>query len=146
MPHPKEAVEKLMQQAAEAKKAGRMDEAKRLHVEAGRIRKELKKGEIEGNGERRPEAERLDHMMRAVGELHAAGMHEPAEAIERAAQDLRRELEEQMKRRHAEEAERREDHAGEKRLHAELDEMRRQMRKMAEQIEQLQAELKKRGS
>jgi len=142
--NPKRHIEQLMRKSREAKEAGRFEEAQKLHAEAERIMAGLRGRE--GKMAAPQEAERLRHMLEAVGQLHAAGMHEQAEAIEQAARNLRRELEEQEKRRRAAEPSHKDGSAGEKRLHAELDEMRRQMRKMAEQIEQIQAELKKRGS
>ncbi|MFN0077275.1 MAG: hypothetical protein ACKVY0_12460 [Prosthecobacter sp.] len=152
--NPKQAIENLMHQAGEAKQAGRLDEAQKLHAEAERLmaalhgKETVKKadkhpegGKFAGKG---PEAERLQHIMQAVEHLRAAGLNEPAQGIEQIAQNMRREIEERMKRQQAEAHGKEGKHPGGEKPHAELEEMRQQMRRMAEQIEQLQAELKKR--
>ncbi len=152
--NPKQVVEKLMHQAREAKEAGRLDEAQKLHAEAEKMmaalhgketvkqtEKHPEGGKFAGKG---PEAERLQHIMQAVEHLRAAGLHEPAKNIEEIAQNMRRELEERMKHQQAEAHGKEGKHPGGEKPHAELEEMRQQMHKMAEQIEQLQAELKKR--
>ena len=146
--NPREEAEKLMHRALEAKEAGRIEEAKKLHEQIERIRQEMKKpvehpggGKLTGKG---PQGERLQHIMQAVEHLNAAGLHEPARDIAQIAQNMRRELEEHMKREQAEVREREARNHPEMKVHAELEEMRHQMHKMAEQIEQLRAELKKR--
>jgi hypothetical protein len=155
--NPKQALQSLMERAREAKAAGRFDEAKELAEQAEKLQRELqghdgvKKPQKHAEKHpgkdmphlKGPEAERLRHIMQAVEHLHAAGLHEPAKNIEEIAQNLRRELEERMKREQAE-AHGKEKHPGEMKAHAELEEMRQQMRRMAEMIEQLQAELRKR--
>lgn len=148
--NPKQAIEKLMQKASEAKQAGRMDEAKKLHAEAERMMAQMKGKEAEGKPEKHPvksgpEAERLSHIMEALGHLKAAGLRDQAKSIEEIAQQTRREMAEQMKLQQAE-AQHKEKEAkapGDAKSHAELEELRQQMRKMAKQIEQLQGELKK---
>ncbi|MCB1279223.1 hypothetical protein [Prosthecobacter sp.] len=153
--NPKQALQSLMERARDAKAAGRLDEAKELAAQAERFQAELreregmkkpekhmdKKGPMPGKG---PEAERMEHVMQAIQHLHAAGLHEPAKGIEEIAQHLRREMEERMHREQAEAREREGKNHGEMRAQAELNEMRQQMRRMAEVIEQLQAELRKR--
>ena len=146
--NPKEEAEKLMHRALEAKEAGRIEEAKKLHEQVERMRQEMKKsvehpggGKLTGTG---PQGERLQHIMQAVEHLNAAGLHEPARDIARIAENMRRELEEHMKREQVEAREREARNHPEMKVHAELEEMRHQMHKMAEQIEQLRAELKKR--
>ena len=152
--NPQQVVEKLMHQAREAKEAGRLDEAQKLHAEAEKMmaalhgketvkqtEKHPEGGKFAGKG---PEAERLQHIMQAVEHLRAAGLHEPAKNIEEIAQNMRRELEERMKHQQAEAHGKEGKQPGGEKPHAELEEMRQQMHKMAEQIEQLQAELKKR--
>lgn len=146
--NPKEEAEKLMHRALEAKEAGRIEEAKKLHEQVERMRQEMKKsvehpggGKLTGKG---PQGERLQHIMQAVEHLNAAGLHEPARDIARIAENMRRELEEHMKREQVEAREREARNHPEMKVHAELEEMRHQMHKMAEQIEQLRAELKKR--
>ncbi len=147
--NPKEEAEKLMHRALEAKEAGRIEEAKKLHEQVERMRQEMKKsvghaggGKLTGKG---PQGERLQHIMQAVEHLNAAGLHEPARDIAQIAQNMRRELEEHMRREQAEAREKEARNHPEMKAHAELDEMRHQMHKMAEQIEQLRAELKKRS-
>lgn len=161
--NPKQALENLMRQAGEAKAAGRMDEARELAAKAERLRDELqghegmKKPEkhAEKHAEKHPgkdmahfkagpEGERLQHIMQAAEHLHMAGLHEPAKNIEEMGHNLRRELEERMKREQAEAHGKEGKHPGEMKAHAEMEEMRQQMRMMAEKIEQLQNELKKR--
>ncbi len=148
--NPREKAERLMHRALEAKEAGRMEEAKKLHEQVERMRMEMKKsGEHAGGGKlasKVPQADRLQHIMQAVEHLNAAGLHEPARDIAQIAQNLRRELEEHMKREQAEAHEREARHHPEMKARAELEEMRQQMHKMAEQIEQLRMELKKRAS
>ncbi|MDZ4401859.1 hypothetical protein [Prosthecobacter sp.] len=144
--NPKQALQSLMERARDAKAAGRLDEAKELAEQAEKLQRELQDHDgvkkPQKHAEKHPgkdmspfkgpEAERLQHIMQAVEHLHAAGLHEPAKNIEEIAQNMRRELEERMK------------HPGEMKAHAELEEMRQQMHRMAEMIEQLQAELRKR--
>lgn len=154
--NPKAMLQHLLERAKDAKAAGRIDEAKELAAQAERIQAELrehegmkkpekhldKKGPMPGKG---PEAERMEHVMQAIQHLHAAGLHEPAKGIEEIAHHLRREIEERMKHEQAEAREREGKHHGEMKPHAELEAMQQQIRKMAEQIEMLQAELKKRA-
>jgi hypothetical protein len=144
--NPREEAEKLMHRALEAKEAGRIEEAKKLHEQVERMRQEMKKsvehaggGKLTGKG---PQGERLQHIMQAVEHLNAAGLHEPARDIAHIAQNMRRELEEHMKREQVEAREKEARNHPEMMAHAELEEMRHQMHKMAEQIEQLRAELK----
>lgn len=163
--NPKQVLENLMRQAAEAKTAGRIDEARELAAKAERLRDELqghegmKKPEkhAEKHMDKHPgkdmahfkaglEGERLQHIMQAAEHLHMAGLHEPAKNIEEMGHNLRRELEERMKREQAEAHGKEGKHPGGEKPHAEMEEMRQQMRKMAEMIEQLQNELKKRDS
>lgn len=155
-PNPKEAIAKLMERAQDAKAAGRLDEARELASQAERIQHELreqaakkqpdgppgKKGAPQGKG---PEGERLQHVMQAVEHLHAAGLHEPAKNIEEIARHLKQELEERMKHEHAAVKSKQEGGAEKHKQHAELEELRQQMRRMAEQLEQIQGELKKRA-
>lgn len=92
-----------------------------------------------------PEGERLRHVVEAVEHLRAAGLHEPAKGIEEIARNLHRELEERGKREQAKEHGKEPEHPMAARVHAEMDEMRQQIRKLAEQIEQLHKELKPRA-
>lgn len=157
--NPKQALENLMRQAGEAKAAGRIDEARELAAKAERLRDELQAHEgmkkPEKHAEKHvgkemahfkagPEGERLQHIMQAAEHLHMAGLHEPAKNIEEMGHNLRREVEERMKREQAEAHGKEGKHPGGEKAHAEMEEMRQQMHKMAEMIEQLQAELKKR--
>lgn len=151
--NPKKVLENLMRQAGEAKSAGRMDEARELAAKAERLRDELQGHEgmkrPEKHAEKHPgkemvhfktgpEGERLQHIMQAVEHLHMAGLHEPAKNIEEIGHNLRRELEERMKREQAEAHGKEGNHSGE------MEEMRQQLRMMAEKIEHLQNELKER--
>jgi hypothetical protein len=158
--NPKQVLENLMRQAGEAKAAGRLDEARELGAKAERLRDELQGREGMKKPEKHtekhpgkemphfkgPEAERLHHIMQAAEHLHMAGLHEPAKNIEEMGQHLRRELEERMKREQAEAHGKEGKRMGGEKPQAELEEMRQQMRKMAEMIEQLQVELKKRDA
>lgn len=154
--HPKEEAARLMERARDAKAAGRPDEARELAQQAERIQAELR--EREGAKKpgphpdkhlpphaKGPEAERLRHIMQALEHLHAAGLHEPARHVEEIAHNMRREIEERMKHEHAAAQKTKEKHAQKSKDHAELEEMRQQMRRMAEQIEQLRAELHKKA-
>lgn len=154
--NPKAALQSLLERARDAKAAGRIDEAKELAAQAEKLQHELqghagmkkpekhldKKGSMHGKG---ADVERMEHVMQAIQHLHAAGLHEPAQGIEEIAQHLRREMEERMKHEQAEAHDKEGKHPGEMKAHAELEEMRQQMRQMAEQIKMLQGELKKRG-
>lgn len=149
--HTKAALESLMERMHDARAAGRLDEARELAEQAKRLRTEqgghedMKKPGQHPEGGRPPEAERMEHVMQAVQHLRAAGLHEQARGVEEMARHMRQEMEEQMKRQQAEAREREgKPHSGMK-VEAEVAELRQQMRKMAEQIEMLQAELKKRG-
>ncbi len=150
--NPKHVIEMMMHKANEAKQAGRMEEAQKIHAEAERMIAQLKGREAEVKSEKHPgkggpEGERLRHVMEAVEHLKAAGLHEPAKSIEEIAQHMRREMEEHMKRQQAE-AQHREKEGkapSDARPQAELEELRQQMRRMAAQLEQLQGELKKRA-
>ena len=158
MENPKQVLQSLMERARDAKASGRFDEAKELAEQAEKLQRELHEREgvkkPEQHGEKHPgkatphfkgpEAERLQHIMQAVEHLHMAGLHEPAKHIEEIAQNMRRELEERLRREQAEAHGKEGMHPGEMKVPAELEEMRQQMRKMAEQIEMLQGELKKR--
>ncbi|WP_395749202.1 hypothetical protein [Prosthecobacter sp.] len=154
--NPKEAVERLMKQAGEAKAAGRMEEAHKLHETAERMMAELREREPGKKMEKvpegmmkmekkpgfkpgSPEQERLMHVMQAVEHLHAAGLHEPAENIEKIAQHLRREMEERMKQ---QQMAREGKPQGGPNTQGEMEEMRRQLQQVKEQIEQLKMELK----
>lgn len=156
--NPKQALQSLMERARDAKAAGRFDEARELAEQAEKLQRELqghdgvKKPQKHAEKHpgkdmphlKGPEAERLQHIMQAVEHLHAAGLHEPAKNIEETAQNMRRELEERMRHQQAEAHGKEGKHPGQMKAHAELEEMRQQMRRMAEMIEQLQAELRKR--
>jgi len=158
--NPKQVLENLMRQAGEAKSAGRLDEARELAARAERLRDELqgragmkkpgKHAEKHPGKEmphfKGPEAERLHHIMQAAEHLHMAGLHEPAKNIEEIGHNMRRELEERMKREQAGAHGKEGKHPDGEKPHAELEEMRQQMRMMAERIEQLQNELTKRES
>lgn len=162
--NPKQALQSLMERARDAKAAGRHDEAKELAAQAEKIQHALQEHEgkkPEKHAEKQmekhpgkempfpgkgPEVERLQHVMQAVEHLRAAGLNEPAAGVEQIAQHMRHEMEERMHREQAEAQAKEGKHHGEMKAHAELEEMRQQMHKMAEQLEQLQAELKKRGS
>lgn len=154
--HPKQEIQQLIERARDAKTAGRFDEANELAAQAARLQAELHAREGTkppmnhpdkaphpfGKG---PEAERLWHIVQAVEHLHSAGLREQARGIEQIAQQVRAEIEERMKREHAEASDKGKSQGRDVRAGAELEEMRQQMRRMAEQIEQLQAALKQQG-
>lgn len=156
--NPKQALQSLMERARDAKAAGRLDEAKELAAQAEKLQRELqghdgvkkpqKHAEKHPDKDmprfKGPEAERLHHVMQAAEHLHLAGLHEPAKNIEEIAQNMRHELEERLRHQQAEAQGKEGKHPGEMKARAELEEMRQQMRQMAEMIEQLQAELRRR--
>ena len=168
--NPKQYVEELLHKSREAKEAGRPEESQKLHEQAERFMAEMKKREeikkpqskegekhketvnTEKGGKtegakfvgKGPEMEKLHHLSQAAEHLHVADMHEQAEDLDHAVMNMKREIEERMKREQAE-VNARKEHGGET-PRAEIEEMRRQMRKIAEQIERLQDELKRRNS
>ena len=159
--NPKQALQSLMERARDAKAAGRYDEAKELAAQVEKMQHALHEQEgkkLEKHAEKHmekhpgkemphlkgPEAERLEHVMQAVQHLRAAGLHEPAQGIEQIAQHMRREMEVRMHREQAAAEGKEGKYPGEMKVHAEMEEMRQQMRRMAEQIEKLQGELKTR--
>jgi polyhydroxyalkanoate synthesis regulator protein len=96
-----------------------------------------------------PGPERFEHVMQAVQHLHAAGMHDVAENLQRMAESMRHAMQEHTKHEHA---------AAQKKpmleakpapqkkpaaLNPEIEELRQQMRRLQEQVEKLGAELKK---
>lgn len=157
--NPKQALQSLMERARDAKAAGRYDEAKELTAQAEKLQHALQEHEgkkPEKHAEKHrgkempfpgksPEGERLEHVMQAVQHLRAAGLNEPAQGVEQIAQHMRHEMEERMRHEQAEAREREGKHPGDMKAHAELEEMRQAMHKMAGQIEKLQAEMAKRG-
>lgn len=88
--------EQLQQKAREAKDAGRMDEAQKLHEEAEQLTKHAreanrKEGAPDREGAKRdgkdnaPE-QRMQHVENAIRSLRAAGMNEPADALQKQLQ------------------------------------------------------------
>jgi hypothetical protein len=149
--HPKEEAARLMERARDAKAAGRHDEARELAEKAEHVVRVRREREIAPKDAGKPvtphakgpEAERLRHVAQALEHLHAAGLHEPARHVEEIAHQLRREMEERTQR---ESVAARNTHPDQSPLpQAELEELRRQMRRMAEQIEHLQAEMQKKS-
>lgn len=88
--------EQLQQKAREAKEAGRMDEAQKLHEEAEQMTKRAreanrKDGPPDREGAKRegndnPTAQRMQHLENAIRSLRAAGMNEPADALQKQLQ------------------------------------------------------------
>ena len=180
--NPKQAFEQLMEKARDAKNAGRIDEARELAEKAEKLRREMHelrmKKAHEGMNPGKPDEKhakhppmksagpgpgRFEHVMQAVHHLHAAGMHDVAENLQRMAESMRHEMQEHMKREHAAaQAHKKpmlEAKPAPQKKHApdkppaeqvkkpaapnpELEELRQQMRRMQEQIEKLGAELK----
>jgi hypothetical protein len=181
--NPKQAFEQLMEKARDAKNAGRFDEARELGEKAEKLRREIHelrmKKPQQGPPDKKPDAkhaqhlpmkgagpgpERFEHVMQAVHHLHAAGMHDVAENLQRMAESMRHEMQEHMKRDHAAAQAHKKPmleakpapqkkHAPDKHPaeqvkkpaapNPELEELRQQMRRMQEQIEKLGGELKK---
>lgn len=100
--------EHLQQKAREAKEAGRMDEAQKLHEEAGQLTKRAreanrkdgppdqegakrKDGPPDREGAKReggdnPTTQKMLHVENAIRSLRAAGMNEPADALQKQLQ------------------------------------------------------------
>ena len=89
------ARERFVEMQAEAErlaKAGRGDEAERVEREARKLARELERDPDQQERRRSPERgdieRRLEHLRIAVDNLHAAGLHDQAEELARAAERL----------------------------------------------------------
>jgi|688.fasta_scaffold17961_9 hypothetical protein len=181
--NPKQAFEQLMEKARDAKNAGQFDESRELSEKAEKLRREMHelrmKKPQQGPPEKKPDAkhaqhppmkgtgpgpERFEHVMQAVKHLHAAGMHDVAEKLQRMAESVRHEMQEHMKREHAAERSRKKPMleakpTPQKKLApdpqpseqvkklavpaGELAELHQQLRRLQEQVERLAGEVKK---
>ena len=172
--NPKQAFEQLMEKARDAKSAGRFDEARELAEKAEKLRHEMHELRLKNahEGEKHakhppmksagPGPERFEHVMQAVQHLHAAGMHDVAENLQRIAESMRHAMQEHLKHEHvaaqkkpmleAKPAPQKKPAPDKKpgeqvkkpaAPNPELEELRQQMRRMQEQIEKLGGELKK---
>ena len=117
-------VAELEREAAELREAGRPDEALELMQRAEELRTELNRGRAEADGNQRPPREprevrqprtpreprferpdpaeierRAHHLEVAIDNLHAAGLHEPAERLTQPLEQMRRQLAEMRPRR-----------------------------------------------
>ncbi|MBI4324402.1 MAG: hypothetical protein HY674_03990 [Chloroflexi bacterium] len=98
----KDRLRKIKGEIAELHQAGRHEEAERLERKArdlmdkaGGPQPEFRPGPAEGPrppGEPDEPERRLQHLQAAIGNLHAAGMHEPAEQLAREAEKMRQHL------------------------------------------------------
>lgn len=179
--NPKQAFEQLMEKARDAKSAGRFDEARELAEKAEKLRHEMHelrmKKPPQGQPDKKPGEkhakhppmkevgpgpERFEHVMQAVQHLHAAGMHDVAENLQRMAESMRHAMQEHMKHEHAAAQKKpmleakpapQKKPAPDKKPgeqvkkpaapNPEIEELRQQMRRLQEQVEKLGAELKK---
>jgi hypothetical protein len=103
-------IESLLRKADEFQENGRPDQADRLRQEASELQREIKVGrEDHEHGPHSQEGfERMDHVHQAVEHLHAAGLHDLAEAAAQRAEEMERDLHRQMEERERVERERRE--------------------------------------
>jgi hypothetical protein len=98
-----ERLERLQRKIDELHQAGRHDEAQRLERQSDRARGGLAdRRDGEPGGAVEAELQRRQHVREAIEHLHAAGMHDIAERLERQADRMRRELEALGTRRRAE--------------------------------------------
>ena len=83
---------KCSAEAERLAKAGRGDEAERVEREARKLARELERDPDQQERRRSPERgdieRRLEHLRIAVDNLHAAGLHDQAEELARAAERL----------------------------------------------------------
>lgn len=144
-----ERMEKVRHEIEELHRAGKHEEAERLEhrvKEAMEHRKEAPSKGAEG-------PEKLRHVAEAIGHLRAAGLNEQAEGLEKIARKLHEDIEH---REHADQERHAEKHGKDgpprkmekpgqppgNELHA----MREQIEKMARSIEELRAQVNRRGS
>lgn len=156
-PRPEELKQRLEQARAQlkaAREAGREEEVARLERQVARMEAVLERSDRpapewmrpprEGGPGRgfpgapmdRPELQQLRHLEAAIGNLHAAGLHEPAECLAQQAQEMRQKLglgeRPDLAPRPME---------GElKRLRMEVQELRRMVRDLGERLDQLTRE------
>lgn len=112
-PRPEELKQRLEQaraQLKEAREAGKEEEAARLERQVGRMEAVLERSDrpvperlrppreagpgpgFPGAPMERPELQQLRHLEAAIGNLHAAGLHEPAERLAQQAREMREKL------------------------------------------------------
>ena len=76
----RERVGQLQQKAREAKEAGRAEESQKLSEEAEQIVRRAREG---SRKDANPERERMQHIENAIRSLRAAGLKEPADALQK---------------------------------------------------------------
>ena len=76
----RERVAQLQQKAREAKEAGRAEESQKLSEEAEQIVPRTREGSRKDTN---PEREKMQHLENAIRSLRAAGMNEPADALQK---------------------------------------------------------------
>lgn len=76
----RERVAQLQQKAREAKEAGRAEESQKLSEEAEQIVRRAREG---SRKDANPERERMQHIENAIRSLRAAGLNEPADALQK---------------------------------------------------------------
>ena len=96
-------LEKSRHELDEAAKSGRQDEAEQIKHRIARLENALRDGDggDRERGEKRQPPERpdiadargrLQHLQQAIEQLHAAGMHEPADRLAEQAREMKRQL------------------------------------------------------
>jgi hypothetical protein len=154
--NPKQAYEQLMDRARDAKSAGRHEEARELAGKAEKLLHEMNERRVNktDGGEKHakkapmkdaaPGPERLEHLKQAVQHLHAAGMHDVADKLQKMGENMRQSMHEQPKHDHDAKPQKKPMQEMKPGMtHPQIEELRQQMRRMQEQIEKLGAELKK---
>lgn len=76
----RERVMQLQQKARDAKEAGRGEESQKLNEEAEQIVRRAREG---SRKDANPEREKMQHLENAIRSLRAAGLHEPADALQK---------------------------------------------------------------
>jgi hypothetical protein len=140
----REQMRKLEQKAKELKEAGKEDQAQAVVREMQELREKAAHMTRQRDGDERraqlqhrerepqphPEQasmeQRLQHLREAVGHLHAAGLHEPAERLAQEAEHMQQQMRMQAQGGGTEVA----------RLQAEIQDLRQAVRRLNERLEQ----------
>ena len=97
---PEKRIDAMRREAEHLHAKGRREQAERMERKANELAERLgarHRGE-DRRGEGKEVERRIHHMEAAIENLHAAGLHEPAEDLERQLNDLRRERKERAER------------------------------------------------
>jgi chromosome segregation ATPase len=90
------ALEEARAEVRELREAGKEDRAAEMSKKVQHLEEELARLGPRKEGDRPPEPaeakEKLQHLRQAIGHLHAAGLHEPAERLSREADGLEQRL------------------------------------------------------